>query len=68
MEGADTAKPLGLLGGREVGSVAGETQGYCRIGALCLSRFPAYLSLSFLMCITGEMVSFSLGKEIEWRG
>lgn len=66
MEGADTAKPLGPLGGRKVGSVAGETQGYCRIGALCLSRLPAYLSL--LMCITGQMVSFSLGKEIEWRG
>ena len=64
MEGANTAKPLGSLGRREVGCVAAESRDSCRIGALCLPRLLACLSLSFLICITGE--TMSLGKGMEW--
>lgn len=55
----------GPLGRREVDSAAAETMGSCWVGALCLSRLPACLSLSFLMCITRETVSLSLGKGME---
>lgn len=64
MEGADIAEPLGLLGRHEGDSLAAETMDSCRIRALCLSRLPACLSISFLMQRTGETVSFFLGKVV----